>query len=195
MHTKKTHMGQKEIFDRIYQIILLRGSERAKNAIDLMYDSYISVHGENSSEFENVTYVKNELLTAIQETQEYKNDRIFNGLTSSDRDFLERQKIDKSLLRQDLSSVINKDTIFYNKKVVLTGVFSQYPVRSELAEKIQKLGADINTSISKKTEIVCLGWDGVGPAKMEKIKILQASGYDIQLIAEDELYDNLKCCE
>lgn len=188
-------MAQKDIFDRIYNIILLRGSKRAIDAINLMYDSFVKLNTTDTADFENVTYIKNELLAVIQEAQEYKDDRVYNGFTNSDRDFLQRQKIDKSLLVQDLANVANKETIFYNKKVVLTGVFSQYPVRNVLAEELQKLGADINTAISKKTEIVCLGWDGVGPAKMAKIEELKSNGVDIQLISEEELYKILKNIE
>ena len=75
---------------------------------------------------------------------------------------------------------------------MVTGVFFKYPIRNFLADELKKLGADVNTSISKNTNIVCLGGTGVGPAKMETVKKLQASGIDIKVISEEELYEILK---
>ena len=57
--------------------------------------------------------------------------------------------------------------------------------RSEAAELVRALGADINTSISKKTQIVVIG-DGAGPSKLRKIKELQDQGIDIRIIYEEE---------
>lgn len=95
---------------------------------------------------------------------------------------------------QDLSSVTNKDTAFYNKKVVITGVFQSWPVREELAQKLNELGACVNSSISKKTDIVIAG-EGFGQKKMEKIQELQAEGYPIRVMRESELIDEIKKSE
>ena len=51
----------------------------------------------------------------------------------------------------------NKDTIFFQKKVVITGVFCAYPDRDELGSILKSFGADINTTISGKTNIVIVG--------------------------------------
>lgn len=95
-------------------------------------------------------------------------------------------KLSSDVKKQDLSSVKNKNTIFYDKKVVISGVFSSFPNREDLAEKLKSLGADINCSISKRTEILVKG-DHVGPKKLEKVEALQQQGYDIRIIEEDEL--------
>ncbi|MBK7084628.1 MAG: BRCT domain-containing protein [Flavobacteriales bacterium] len=50
---------------------------------------------------------------------------------------------------------------------------------------VRALGADINTSISKKTQIVVIG-DGAGPSKLRKIEKLQDQGVDIRIIYEEE---------
>lgn len=84
----------------------------------------------------------------------------------------------------------NKSTLFYNSIVVITGNFERYPDRNELAGRIQKLGAKINGSISKRTQYVVCGSEA-GPKKMEKIKELQNQGVDIQLIYEEELIKTL----
>jgi DNA polymerase-3 subunit epsilon len=82
----------------------------------------------------------------------------------------------------------NKETPFYCKKVVITGVFQQFPMREELASLLRQYGADINTSVSAKTNIVIVG-QGCGPAKMQKIEKLNSEGHDIRIIREPELID------
>lgn len=80
----------------------------------------------------------------------------------------------------------NKDSIFYLKKVVITGTFEAYPKRNDLGNILKNLGADVDTSISGKTNIVIVG-HGAGPSKMDKIQKLNAQGKDIRLIYESEL--------
>lgn len=82
----------------------------------------------------------------------------------------------------------NKDTIFFQKKVVITGVFCAYPDRDELGSILKSFGADINTTISGKTNIVIVG-EGAGPSKLKKIEELNAKGKNIRIIYEKELCD------
>lgn len=84
------------------------------------------------------------------------------------------------------SAVENKDTPFFHARTVITGVFTAYPNRDALGKMLQSLGADINTAISKKTDIVVVG-NGAGPSKMKKIEDLRTEGYDIRVIFEPEL--------
>ncbi|MDR1716532.1 MAG: 3'-5' exoribonuclease [Prevotella sp.] len=88
---------------------------------------------------------------------------------------------------QDLGSVTNKETIFYDKKVVISGVFDHYPVRNDLALLLKGYGADINGSISSKTNIFVVGKDS-GPKKMEKVFELIDQGCNIQILEEGQLY-------
>ena len=90
----------------------------------------------------------------------------------------------------DDSEVGNKDTPFFHARTVITGVFVKYPNRNELGQLLKQLGADINTAISKKTDIVVIG-DGAGPAKLKKIQDLRNQGCDIRIIYEPELVDIL----
>lgn len=181
-------MSQKDIFEKVYNIVLLRGSERAISTINSMYDCYVKSNETMPGDVENATYLKNELTQIFNETQIYRDEISYRGITEADSHFYDRQKISKDLLVQDLSIVEKEDTVFYDKRVVLTGIFSRYAVRDDLASSLKKLGADLNTTISKKTDIVCLGWSGVGPSKMAKIEELKASGIDIMIIEEQELY-------
>lgn len=86
--------------------------------------------------------------------------------------------------------ITDKTTPFFDATVVITGIFEKYPERNILAEKIQKLGAKITSSISKKTNLVLVG-SGAGPKKIEKIQQLKADGYDIKIMREEELYNTL----
>lgn len=71
---------------------------------------------------------------------------------------------------------------FYSKKIVITGEFARFPKqRNKLAQILFDCGADINTSISKNTDLVLVG-PGAGPKKMEKINAL-----NIAVINEAEL--------
>lgn len=87
--------------------------------------------------------------------------------------------------RLDDNSIVNKDSIFYNATVVITGVFEKFPDRDALAAKLQSLGAKVSSSISKKTTHVLAG-EGCGPKKIEKIRELQDSGIDIVVLREHQ---------
>ena len=84
----------------------------------------------------------------------------------------------------------NKDTIFFQKKVVITGTFCNYLDRDELGSILKffgaDFGADMNTTISGKTDIVIVG-EGAGPSKLRKIQELKDKGKDIRMIYEKEL--------
>lgn len=86
--------------------------------------------------------------------------------------------------------VENQKTPFFQKKVVITGTLESFPIREELAALLKRYGADINSSISKLTNIVIIG-EGAGPKKMEKIYQLLDDGYGIQLFDEKHLLEIL----
>ena len=92
----------------------------------------------------------------------------------------------ETLKAPDLATISNKETIFFGKRVVITGVFEQYPMRETLALKLKGYGADIQTSVSKRTEIVVCG-TGAGPAKMKKISDLNDGGCSIMVMFESDL--------
>ncbi len=95
--------------------------------------------------------------------------------------YFERKKIDASILKMD-SSNAPEGSPFLNKKVVFTGDLINFE-REDAAAIVQKLGGDVNTSISSKTNIVIIG-KGAGPAKLEKIIDLLSDGIHIQLMNE-----------
>lgn len=86
------------------------------------------------------------------------------------------------------ADITNKDNPFFHQKVVITGVFTAFPDREKLAFRLRDCGADINSSISAKTNIVVKG-EGAGPSKMEKIKKLNEKGANIRVIEEKEMVE------
>lgn len=97
------------------------------------------------------------------------------------------RSLDSDTKIQDLSIVTNKGTLFYDKKVVISGIFSRYPLRNDLGLLLKSFGADVNTSISGKTNYFIAGED-CGPKKMEKVFDLNDKGYNIEILDEKQLY-------
>lgn len=95
-----------------------------------------------------------------------------------------QKKIEKVDLIPDFEHATS-DSLFFKRKVVFTGDLVNF-TRTEAAHRIKLLGADVNTSISKKTDFVILGRNP-GPSKMEKIRTLK-----IPTITEDDFLKMLE---
>ncbi len=91
-------------------------------------------------------------------------------------------RLSGNILQKDLSGA-DPSNPFYNKKVVITGVFDID--RKDLAAKLKSLGADIDTGITKCTSYVFVGKDA-GPSKIAKIKSLTEAGYSIVTLGQDD---------
>ena len=94
-----------------------------------------------------------------------------------------REGVHGSLLKKDLSEA-DPNNPFYDRKVVITGEFSME--RKELATRLKKMGADIDTGITKKTHFVLIGEDP-GPAKIEKLEKLIHDGFNIRKLYECDI--------
>lgn len=91
------------------------------------------------------------------------------------------KKIDSSLI-YPTEKPKYENHYLYSKKIFITGEFTAFPKqRNKLAQILFDCGADINTSISKNTDLVLVG-TGAGPKKMEKITALS-----IAVMNEEEL--------
>lgn len=101
----------------------------------------------------------------------------------------ESKKFDKDLLKPNLEAA-DMSSVFYNQKLVFTGDLKSI-TRSEAAKIVQGKGADINTSISAKTNIIVIG-SNAGPSKMAKIQSLISSGKSIRLVYEEEFMNLIK---
>ena len=94
-----------------------------------------------------------------------------------------REGIHGDLLKKDLTGA-DPNNPFYDRKVVITGEFSIE--RKALATRLKKMGADIDTGITKKTHFVLIGEDP-GPAKIEKLEKLIHDGFNIRKLYECDI--------
>ncbi len=97
--------------------------------------------------------------------------------------FAGHERITGDLLRPDLECG-DKNHLFFNKKIVFTGVLDKI-TREEAARLVKSKGADIDTGICKKTDYVIVG-HGAGPSKLKKIEEYNMSGSFIKILNEDE---------
>lgn len=96
-----------------------------------------------------------------------------------------KEKSGENLKQKNLDEVENKDTIFFDKKVVYTGEFEAF-TRDTLILFLKDLGANVNTTISRKTDIVIVGHNP-GPAKMKKTEELSQAGVNICMLNEEDV--------
>lgn len=101
--------------------------------------------------------------------------------------------ISGELLFPEFDTVINKDNPFYKKKVVISGLYDRWPDRNDLAAQLKRLGADIDGSVGKYTNILCAG-RGCGPAKLKKMQELIDAGKDSRILNEQEIIMLLTEC-
>lgn len=76
------------------------------------------------------------------------------------------------------------------KKVVISGIYKTF-ARTELAEILKGLGADLNTTVSKKTDFLIAG-ENTGPSKLKKMKLFVNENLSKKIIEETELINMLK---
>ncbi|MCX6303401.1 MAG: BRCT domain-containing protein [Bacteroidetes bacterium] len=100
--------------------------------------------------------------------------------------FVGHEKITGGLLKPDLE-LGDKSHLFYNKKVVFTGVLDRIS-RGEAAKIVKEKGADIDTGITKNTHFVIVG-HGAGPTKLMKIQEFNSKGSNIRMLSENEFLD------
>lgn len=92
-------------------------------------------------------------------------------------------RLQGDVLKPDLENA-DTDSPFYNKKVVFTGVLENIS-RQDAADIVKKMGADIDTGITKRTDYVITGLDP-GPSKMNKIIKYNNDGCTIKILYEKE---------
>ena len=88
-----------------------------------------------------------------------------------------------NVLQKDLSCA-DPNNPFYDRKVVITGVFNIE--RQELANLLKKMGADIDTGVGSKTNYLLIG-EEPGPSKLRKFDELIAAGKDVRKIYQKDL--------
>lgn len=96
------------------------------------------------------------------------------------------KKVDKRLTGPELKTINceNSKNPFFSKNVVISG-FSNTHDYNRIAIELRKLGANLATSVSKKTNILITG-ENVGPSKLEKIQINIVEGRDALILSFKE---------
>lgn len=87
------------------------------------------------------------------------------------------------VLQKDLTCA-DPSNPFYDRKVVITGVFNIE--RQELANLLKAMGADIDKGVSSKTSYLLIG-EEPGPSKLKKFDELIAAGKNVHKIYQDDL--------
>ena len=87
------------------------------------------------------------------------------------------------VLQKDLSSADPRNP-FYDRKVVITGVFNID--RQELAYILKSMGADIDKGVGNKTNYLLIG-EEPGPSKIKKFDDLIAAGKNVRKIYQEDL--------
>ena len=111
--------------------------------------------------------------------------RLVNYIPEAERhkSIKQHKQLRGDVLHKDLSNA-DPNNPFYNKKIVITGVFDIE--REALAQHLKSLGADLDTCISKKTNYVFVGRDA-GPSKLAKLQALLQSGYAIRQLGPNNV--------
>jgi DNA polymerase-3 subunit epsilon len=104
--------------------------------------------------------------------------------------FANHERLSGKILKPDLENV-NIDSPFYKKKCVFTGVLSEI-TRGDAANIIKRMGADIDTSITKRTSFVIIG-EGAGPSKLKKIDEYNLNGSSIVMLYEEDFLEMIQC--
>ncbi len=97
-----------------------------------------------------------------------------------------RQRISGDLLKCVISETTLKENPFFSKKVVISGTYEYWPDRTILANLIKDLGADIDSSVTVRTNFLIAG-KGVGPSKFAKMKENIEKGHEACIIEEETL--------
>lgn len=115
----------------------------------------------------------------------------FNKITEKEAKsiFSGHERLSGKVLKPDLENA-DSSSPFYNKKIVFTGVLDKIS-REKAAEIVKSMGADIDSTITKKIHFVIIG-SGAGPSKLKKIKEYNEAGSNIKMIYESEFLEIIK---
>ncbi|MGN0788061.1 MAG: NAD-dependent DNA ligase LigA [Candidatus Onthoplasma sp.] len=139
-----------------------------------------------SKKFSNLEELKNadiETLTNIDDVGEIVANSIIEYFQDQDNiNNIEKLFQAGVKINQNVETMSNSN--FTNKTIVLTGALESY-TRPELTKILQNMGANVTSSVSKKTDLVIAGTDA--GSKLDKAKEL-----NIKIINEEQLKEMLK---
>lgn len=133
---------------------------------------------------DNIMSTNKEDLINIDDVGDIVSESIVNFFKEEDNikliNDLKEQNINMNYL--GTIEILDKDSIFYNKTIVITGTLSR--PRSEIKELLESLGSKVTDSVTNKTDILITG-DNPG-SKYNKAKEL-----NINIMSEEELYKHI----
>lgn len=164
--------------------------------IELCDKFNIKIEEHHNPQFDAIACVKiaSELIPQVTILDEFKvsistkqpiNNQGDNRRTVNNNTFA-NNPIDRKYLYP--KKCIDERTIeyFFRKKIVITGVFEQFPVRNDLAKLLWELGADIDSKVTERTNILALGHE-YGYKKFEEAQKNIDNGCDTCILNEEEL--------
>lgn len=83
--------------------------------------------------------------------------------------------------------IINKETPFYGKNIVISGSFINMPDKDSIGKMISKLGGNVYDKASEITHICIIGLNGPSDDILLGVNRLRKKGQDIRYIFEAEL--------
>lgn len=96
------------------------------------------------------------------------------------------QRLKGNILKPDLEHALDHNNFFFGQKVVISGTYKNWPDRNDLAKIIKALGADIDTGVTLKTNILIIG-EEAGPRKIEKMVSNIGQGKRAVILTENDV--------
>lgn len=96
------------------------------------------------------------------------------------------QRIKGNILKPDYEHAVDKTNFFFGKKVVISGTYENWPDRNDLAKIVKALGADIDTGVTSRTNVLIAG-EGAGPSKIEKMMSNIELGKNAVILTENDV--------
>ena len=93
------------------------------------------------------------------------------------------QNLRGDIYKPEFEKAENKTNPFYMKKVVITGF--TYAEKSIIADDLKKLGADIDSGVTKRTHFLIAG-PTAGPTKLDKMRKNIEEGKEAMIITIDD---------
>lgn len=103
--------------------------------------------------------------------------------SSKGNNFYFPKSLKGDVLKPDFEHAKNKDNPFFMKKVVVSGFGNED--KESIAAELKELGADVDTSVGKKTNFLIVG-DNAGPSKLKKMQLNIDDGKEASIITLTE---------
>ncbi|SEG31110.1 BRCT domain-containing protein [Flavobacterium urumqiense] len=160
----------------IFSIYLFISNNKIKKHSQIMETNYHEIYKKYS-------YLKSQqesynLQTERVTTSRKKSENTINYTQEEIISFSEK-KLEKQYLYPK-KDVEDKSHFFYGKKVVITGDFKYFADRNEISKLLWEVGADVDTGVGKKTQVLIVG-NNPGPSK-----IMTAEDMGLDLVTENE---------